>query len=342
MFLKTTKKRVINTLVIGIALPLIVVSCGGGDGGAPAAPVAGVPTLSTATIPTQQLTIDSTNSVSVAGNVRNVLPTFSDFSGAPSANISGVELSTSPKKSIVNLTNRIFSQLKDSQIDSSVSGVLVPTCESGSKSEPTNIPTTGSFNGSYTFSYSNCRVGNATIDGSFTIAGTVTLDSNNYLTNLNLTATFNNLTISDVGFIASIDGGFTIKYSDVVGTESFSFSGTRLTFRDDQNAFEIKDFLIATTKDTTLETFEANYTISSTLIGGFLTVSTSVKFEQTIVKLYPYIGQIEVIGAANTKVKLTVDSGGVGDPTDTVTLEIDPDGLGYDSTLTQTLMWSQL
>lgn len=346
MLLNLTKTRIAGTLVIAAAIPLVIVACGGG-GGAPAN--SDVPQLSTAVISNQQVTITDKNAPNVANNA-----SFTVKDGANSSNNqlpAAAEISKSPsKQSILKLAKSAFSNIeKNKSNGNSVLGATTSCPGGGSITLPDIIPTAGSsINGTFDFIFSNCKNGTSTVDGSFSFTGTIALDAIGNPTGINATFTFNNFTFSDVGQIGSIDGGFkVVMTTSLSGVDTFSFTGKRLTFRDNTGAFELvnppsfTEFNITYTSDTStnVETFDVNYNVSSTFVGGNVSVITNVPFEGLIGTPYPYKGQMTVTGAAlgasNSKVRLTaIDA-------NSVMLEVDTTGNGtYD--FTKTLNWTDL
>ncbi|MFV1982040.1 MAG: hypothetical protein ACC657_00750 [Thiohalomonadales bacterium] len=345
MPLKLTKMRFINTVLI--ASTLVLISCGGGDN-TPAATTPGVPELSTAVISNQALVLDSTTSPKTAREIINLFSNVGDIPTTPgTVKITAADISNpASRQSITKITKNLFTVIQNNNVNGiSVIRATLSCTNGGTRTIPDNIPTAlpVNLNGTYTVSFNNCKEGTATINGSITFTGSLIVDNAGAATSINAQFTFNNFTISDIGSNDSINGDFTIVMGTVAGVSTFSFSGTSLSLRDELGATDIKNFNVTYTSNINIETFDINFTISSTFIDGVITVATPIQFETTIGKEYPYQGQMMVTGANNANFRLTVNtpSAGGGIATDTVTLDIDADGVnGYETS--QTLMWSEL
>ncbi len=185
-------------------------------------------------------------------------------------------------------------------------------------------------------------------DGTTTIAGqlTITALAVVIVPNFNGTIEFTDLQITDNAndVTVTLSGAATVIIATPSdGISTFTFKGTLLSAKSGLDTVSFENFTI--TRETNLNTNEItesiDYSFSSSLIDGSLTVATIFPFKTTIGMLYPYQGQLVVIGAQGSKVRLTVNSG-TGLATDTFTLEVDPDGNGYDPILTQVFAWSSL
>lgn len=89
------------------------------------------------------------------------------------------------------------------------------------------------------------------------------------------------------------------------------------------------------------EGISVSFRLSSTRLNGIVDLRTVEQLEGFFWKEFPDKGQVIVQGAGNSRVRLTVDEGGTGEPFDTVTLETDADGDGsYEQS--DILTWSEL
>lgn len=359
MFLTLSKIQIINTLLIALALPLVIVSCGGSDSGSTTAP-ANAETVTTAVVSNQDIAISSSNSSQIANQSYSSTGRVGDITALQTPTttipIAAQVSATVSKQTVMSIAKKVFRTIDQNRSNgASVIGVTVTCTDGGTASVTPDLPASGPISGTtYTFSFSNCKEGIATTNGGIVYAGTVSTDTTGNLTNLDATFRFNQFSYSDAQTAVAINGGFTILLGTNAGVTTFSFKTTSpsnvLSFRDAVDAFELSNFDITLTSDApnTVTTYSINYTVSTP--DGRITVTTPAlaRFEQAFNKPYPYQGVVVVTGAVitgattPTKVRLTVDSGGVGDATDTVTIEVDPTGAGYDQALTQNKIWSQL
>ncbi len=184
-------------------------------------------------------------------------------------------------------------------------------------------------------------------DGTTTITGQLTLTAAIVVTpDFNATVEFTDLQITDNsdGITITLNGGATVTITTPnIGVSIFTFKGTLLSAKIGLDTVSFENFTVTreTNSDTNERTVTIDYSFSSSLIDGSLTVTTEDPFITRFDRLYPYQGRLVVTGAQGSKLRLTVNSGTGGAASDTVTIEVDPDGNGYDS-LTQVVTWRDL
>jgi hypothetical protein len=140
---------------------------------------------------------------------------------------------------------------------------------------------------------------------------------------------YNELTITTADNTSIFDGSMNIKWSDDGVVTEGSVDIPSLTYVFGEDGVKLSDYSLSFSEDSAQGTgwVDYQYTISSTILGGSVSVATTQRFDYYINADYPYAGQI-VVSGADSQGKLTVVEGGTGAPTDYVLIELDADGDG--------------
>lgn len=196
----------------------------------------------------------------------------------------------------------------------------------------------------------NCVEGSDRSNGTVTVVlKDVTVNPDQTLGDFAADFTFSNLKITDLatGDYAWLNGGFTAGFTGDGQTTPlvFSLSGSSLVVEEKTGAVTeqalLSNFSFVDTVHLNGDlSYDHDFTIASTEIGGSVTVVTENPFTIYAPDSYPTVGQLVVTGANNASVKLTaVDN-------TSVTIEYDLDGNGTygDGTdpIQKTVAWSAL
>ncbi len=187
-------------------------------------------------------------------------------------------------------------------------------------------------NGFGTYTFMSCRLGSITLNGVITISGTGDFTGNSFSGGLS----FSNLSVSGSGIqTVTLNGTISFSWTTSGAVESGTESGG-YTVSSGGDSISVSGYSSTYQYDaaTGEETTTARYTLTSTFLGGTISVSTG----QTIVWLdfepYPRGGQLVITGA-NSGVRVTIQ--GSGAPSGVVLIEVDADGDGnYESSENRT------
>ena len=312
---------------------------GGGDGGnvtASSAPVA----------------ISATNAEAVAAaSYKTTAGLEGGGSGAAASLPLGAVIQT--ESASIDPVDVLLSQIKTAH--QRVSASATTTLTGVAVSETMTCPTSGSMimtvddadnNGqlstgdSVSFSASNCVANGSTMNGSVsinvvTVSGDPDMNLSPYSMQFTLQA--NNFTITEGAETVALNGGMTMSESTSDGVLfSHSISGGSIQVTEGGVAASLSNFSIEATEDinTQAYTLDLNATVSSSELGGSVTIVTDTVF-QGIDPDEPSFGQATITGANNSSVKL------IATGANTVRLEIDEDGNGTAETFIDTT-WDAL
>ena len=198
-----------------------------------------------------------------------------------------------------------------------------------------DVTTSGTNSGSAMFS--NCQLGDVYINGGMSLI----ISSDTAVSTVG-SMTFNNLSASDIaGVLFTINGS--INFTET--SNSMTISGNVLSISMGGEVMSMFNFNIYTSSSAGVDaTIIYNLTVSSNVMGGSITVSTSpseggATIMQNVGDPYPYAGSLVLIGANNTRVRVTAM--GDGSPTGIVRVEYDIDGMPNYETF-EDLTWAEL
>ncbi|VAW98426.1 hypothetical protein MNBD_GAMMA22-2501 [hydrothermal vent metagenome] len=294
-------------IIAVFATSLSLVACGGGESN----------TVDTSPVSAlDPILINNFNAALIAKQGYTALTQLSDQTTALIPNTTATT-----SLAVVNISNYSLNDYKLAQADA-----LVTSC-TGSGSRSSSDPTVNPI----IISYVACVEGNTSTTGtvSFDVTGTIAF------TDLQITDNTSNITVT-------LNGSATVIISSDVATgeNTFTFKGTLLSVKKELDVVNLQNFNVTqiTNINTQIITLTIDYSLSSSLIVGSLNVETINPFKTTIGMAYPFAGQLVVTAAQGSKVRLTVNSD-IGN--NAITLDIDPDGTGYDPTLSQPYSWEE-
>ena len=313
------KYKYLSLLVVMFSLGLLS-ACGGGGGGdsGPPAPVA----------------LDNTNGQYAADTAMDAVNS-SDTSSSL-AFFTGGDTPSGGNYGLMELTRDVLHRSQIGQTGNQpVQGVVQTGVCDNEPDGYMDVVQSGTNSGSVTFG--NCLLGNVYING-----GVSLILSSSTATSTVGSMTFNNLSASDItGVLFTINGS--INFTET--STSMTISGNVLTMSMGGDVTSMYNFNIYTSYSAGVDgTIIYGLTVSSTAMGGSITVSTDpaqggATIMQYVGDPYPYAGSLVLIGANNTRVRVTAM--GDGSPTGIVRIEYDVDGTpGYESS--EDLTWAQL
>jgi len=146
----------------------------------------------------------------------------------------------------------------------------------------------------------------------------------------------NNFTVTESVESIALNGGMTVSESTSDGVLfTHSIAGSSIQVTEGGVSASLTNFNIQSTEETLVYTFDLNATVSSTDIGGSVTIVTDTIFQGDSLADYPSSGQATITGANNSRVTL------IAMGPDNVRLEIDEDGNGTAETFIDTT-WGAL
>jgi hypothetical protein len=207
-------------------------------------------------------------------------------------------------------------------------------CTSGSASFDGNVNT-----GMGSYSFKNCQFSGITLDGGFKVSGSGDVTGSPF----NGYFEYNHFSVDDPSEgKMTVHGRMNISWSTSGELETSNINFTILEAKVSNETINLKDYNEDYTYDNSTDRYTDNwsYTVASTLLAGAVDVDTTQTVEGNEFYKYPDAGQLVITGANNSKVRVTVDAGGVGYASDTVTVETDADGDGtYEDS--ETVTWSE-
>jgi hypothetical protein len=328
----------LNILRCGVALIVIgLFGCGGGGGGdGGAAPSgggggggggAGSPSQP----PSTPVAISSTNQQKAAEVA--IEPALSGLNVLGSATAVQTTSASQPRLMQVlhAATNPLRERLGSGQV---VLGVVQTINCSVSGSITIDAADSGT---SATTTFNACSfVAGSTMTGSITVSG-ISVGANNSISG--------SYTI-DVTFVESgqptfrIVGNFSISETcPTSSTCTTIFSGSSLGTQEGTETWFISNFSITETVTSNVTEVTASYTVSSSVLGGSVTVSTLAPIQTFTGSVYPSLGQILVTGAGS-RVRVTILS---SNPSNTMAVRVELDATNDGTFETTThYSWTQL
>ncbi len=333
--------------VVFVAASIGLVACGGGDS---SSDTAGALTY---TGPTAVVEITTTNADSVAGNVWSNIdalsfdpngvvggtPTAVQTRGAGGASQPGLNEQVRRAVSLLprfNAIEALPAGVTTSQtLPCSVSGSITLTAN---QQDPNSI----SPGDRYELRFNSCDEGAEVTSGSlsmnidqfdgdtalmtdYAMAGRVSFD----------------MSVRDKSTGASFRGagGMNFEQSQRGTVTSSRVYGTRVVFSEGARQLMLQDFDFRDDYDPTVpsRTYSADFTLSSTDIGGTVFVQTRVPFQSTGYFANPTVGSLRITGANDAWVQLDAESDGQH-----VTLSWDIDPIDGTADGSKTVLWEDL
>lgn len=317
-----------RTLFGLFAVSVILNGCGGGGGSSSAysGPTAAIAVTTT----TEADTVASYAKSAVLSSSLSSMA--SDFT--PLTNNTNPEFSASPAvlgnftkhfadlalKSTASGASLVAGVTQSQTYDCGTSGTMTLTV---SVADP--YATSPSPGDSFTFALNNC------VNGSLMETGSVTFAVNSYTTSTDFSATYTfsnyKMTILTSGDYLKTVGAYTAAISVTASDTTYSITGNSLVFEAslsgtiDQLRYSDFSFVDILYVNGDLS-FDHDFTIASTEIGGSITVNTVTPFYIISTDTYPYQGELVVTAADNVKVKFTV----IDNTSVTIYYDLDGDG----------------
>ncbi|MFT5665225.1 MAG: hypothetical protein ACI9JR_002632 [Gammaproteobacteria bacterium] len=296
--MKFTKQ--FQSFFLAIAVAVALVACGGGSS-------SGVTTSTAANV-----AITNANAQAVARDAYQALEASDDFplKANDNAGSSSIAIVTLPRflRDIV---------ISNAGIRNAQFVARVEQCDVGF----ITIPDTSTGFGTYIFS--NCSLAGITINGSVTISGSGDLNGSAFSGSF----VFSQFSISGSGVPQTINlnGTLAFSWSIVAAIETGTVSGN-YSVTVGSNSITVSGLSISYTSNlsTGENTETVSYTITSSAIGGTVTVATIQPFLSLDSEPYPRAGQLLITGANGSKLRFTVL--GSGQPSGQVRIEVDSDG----------------
>jgi hypothetical protein len=300
-------KQLIKTGCV-VATTGLLVACGGGGGGGGSAGIsAASPVTVTSANATQVASASLEASDGLSGNTDGVLGIV------PAAVGSTVSAD-------VNIVETIIEQVRKAP-HSGGSGVSIAAvqnvnqnCDSGSLNltfnDADNSATLTSGD-SVSMSANSCTFSGVTMNGSISISNVVVIgDQITPPYSMQFSLTTNGFSVSSGGETASINGSGTISEStgdDITFTSSFSGAGIQITAGGESLTLTNYQITEVENEATGAYSVDISATISSSSLGGSITVTTDVPLSG----VYPYdadAGQITCTGANSSVTVIVIDS----------------------------------
>jgi hypothetical protein len=328
-------KRALGNFFVAAAGLAIITACGGGsdgDGGL----TGGVPAAEPATITTQ-------NAPLIAGTVAEVAMGEGVFSSifTPAIPIGSIGADAAVAPVMKPVVAAAMQKAGPSQLYATsagrepcaVSGTVDVTVEFSDPQQP-------SLNDRFEFQFSECDDGTGVvIDGNMTITiARIEGDpaSGNFL--LGMSIGFFAFAVTESGETTVAEGTISIDIDTrdpTVTTITVATNALVATSAGEEQV--LTNFTVQITEDTsmfpTAVTVNTSFTFSSPRIGGAVTVTTSLSL-QSMGPDYPFVGELRIEGAGNSVIVM------VALDANTVRLQIDVDGDGFDETIDMT--WDEL
>lgn len=340
-----TKSSFLRLLGV-FATGMILAACGGSGGGDDGGGGTGV---------AAPLAIDAGNAESVAGAVVEITSDMADVGGLTGdLGTLSVNTTTTP----AGLVDRHLRDWLAAGRGGGVSALAVSTftedCDpppgggtpgtvtfTENDADDSGTPSAGD---SLTVAFSNCfeAFDGLTFNGSLQITITALsgddIEGGTDLT-ATVTASFNDLSLTDDGVTESVDGtiSLTLDIDGATGTESLELVISELTATSGGTEDVVADANISVSVDATgAVTVTVAATFSFAGLGGSVTVETVVAFQSVDDQANPSAGEVLVTGAGGSSVRLTAEPDGVN-----VVLDVDADGVGGAETQINTT-WAAL
>lgn len=335
----STRATYLNAGLILIASAFIS-ACGGGGGGGGGGD----------TVASNPVTISSANAPQVSGTAFNATAGLEGGGTGATGALPLVGAVTQTSGGSIDVVDVLVSQIQavqpllTSSAATSVTGVVVSEsvpCDSGSLSFTFNDADNNSdlSNGdTLTMSATSCVQGGLTITGSITIDNVVVSgDPMSFPYNVQFRIQASGFTMSEVGEVVALNGSMTLNQSTSDGISfSNTISGSSIQVNEGGTAATLSNYSISGSEDgaTGAFTLDMNATVSSSDLGGSVTIVTDITF-QGVGSGNPSSGQATITGANNSSVTL------IALDAVNVRLEVDADGNGAVETTIDTT-WDAL
>lgn len=188
-----------------------------------------------------------------------------------------------------------------------------------------------------TITFNNCEVADMYFNGSvdFSVSETT------------ISLTYRNFTISTVSeLLATFNGDLLVQDISTASADALRLSGSAFLFESADDNVAMYSFVLEVSIDGSGNVTESfTYTVESNLLGGTVKVTTSpgeggAPLQYYAGDDYPYSGAVVVIGASNSRVRISAQ--GSGEPSAAILIEFDQNGDGfYEAVLTPSINWSQ-
>ena len=317
---KLTNK--LNSVLL-LSAAAALAACGGGSGGGSDSAASADP-----------VAISSDNAPQVAGAAYNASGSLEGAGLGGAGFLTGAVTETSGGG--IDMVEVIIAQLKASQAwfanhaAALVTGAVVTATENctdgGSLSFTLNDADDNqdlSTGDSLSATFSSCSEAGTVLNGVISINNVVISgDPLSFPYSLQLTIQANNFSVTENSEIASLNGAMTLSQSTGDGVSfTNTISGTSMALTETGGSATLSAFQLSSTENGSAYTLDMNATVSSSEIGGAVTIVTDATF-QGVEPNDPFTGQATITGANNSSVTLiAVDSVNV-------TLEVDADGDG--------------
>ncbi len=298
-------------------------ACGGGSGG-------GSDSAATA----DPVAISSANAPQVAGAAYNASGSLEGAGVGGAGFLTGAVTETTAGG--VDMVEVIVAQLKASQrwfanhAAAFVTGAVVTAtenCTDGGSFSFTLNDADGnqdlSTGDSLSASFSNCSEAGTVMNGSISINNVVIEgDPLSFPYSLQLTIQANNFSVTENSETASLNGAMTLSQATGDGALfTNTISGTSIALNETGGSATLSAFQLSSTENGSAYALDMNATVSSSEIGGAVTIVTDATF-QGVEPNDPFTGQATITGANNSSVTL------IAMDEVNVTLEVDADGDG--------------
>lgn len=286
----------------------ILAACGGSDGGGDTA-AASAP-----------VTITAANAPAVAGTAY-AAGTSLEGAGVLGGGGLVTGVVTQPASAGVDMVEVILAELGAAQAWYADNGAVFVTgvtatenCTGGGTftftvNDADGKPSSGD---SMSASYNNCVEGDSVLNGSISI-GIIRYEGDPQIVgpySLQLSIQASNFTAAQNGETVSLNGAMTLSQSTNDGVAfTNSISGTSMVVSGSGVSAALSAFQLTSTDNNGVYTFDINATVSSSQIGGAVTIVTTTPFEG-LQPGHPTTGQALITGANGTSVTLIAISDG--------------------------------
>jgi hypothetical protein len=325
------KMRLLKPWFFLISTPILLVGCGGGDGGSD----------SSTTLNATPVAITASNGQTIAGQT---VDTFEDVANSQSAStelVTGVGVSEGGSFSLLNTIQKLAGHELFPTFKDAVTGLSITVNCSGGGTASGNL--SGNDNDLdegdvLTYTLSNCSEEGVVLNGSIVFSfNTLQGDFENKSTDWAMVISFQADSFSAIGDNQNytLDGDFTLSVSYVQssGISTVSIQGSQLTYIESTDIAQLSNFVLTVTEDRAIPsnyTVNYNFTYTGSDIGGRVIADTIQDFVG-LGENPPESGKAKITGANGSNVvieatgagmvKLSIDANGDGDfndPGDTI------------------------
>ena len=296
--------------------------------------------------PTAAVTLTADNATAVSSFSLAVINDDAVSADIPIALLGTVPSTTTAQSfNLLPLTRQLLGNLLDPSVQDGTSSAGVTrtvSCQDGGtltvSSSIGDTPTAGD---SVSASFNNCNESGSTLNGSVTLViRSFSGDGATPPWSFALVFRMDQLrvTVNASGATSILHGGYTVRASDDSTTASVTLSGTSLIIIEPGKSHWLRNFSFDVDVDDATSNVSAayDYKISSTVIGGTITVATTERILLHSGAANPYDGTLVITGKNDAKIRLSaIDETYVMVEYDIVP----PDGV-YEASTTMT--WAEL